>query len=131
MIPNFNPNKWDREKIIDYVIGEQPLSDEQLEFLNYIEQLKRENKELKKYCCKRNDCGGRIKENHKLTDSEVLTKFEKWLEEEIKKINNLINPKKGIKPYGEELNILETIRNVYMDCKDKLKELKEGRRNDT
>ena len=96
-----------------------------------IEQLKRENKELKKYCCKRNDCGGRIKENHKLTDSEVLTEFEKWLEEETEKINNLINPKKGIKPYGEELNILETIRNVYMDCKDKLKELKEGRRNDT
>ena len=61
----------------------------------------------------------------------ILTEFEKWLEEEIEKINNLINPKKGIKPYGEELNILETIRNVYMDCKDKLKELKEGRRNDT
>ncbi len=58
----------------------------------------------------------------------ILTEFEKWLEEEIKKINDLINPKKGIKPYGLELNALETIRNVYMDCKDKLQELKEGKK---
>ena len=47
MIPNFNPNKWDKEKIIDYVIGEQPLTDEQLEFLNYFDKLQQENKELK------------------------------------------------------------------------------------
>ena len=112
MIPNFNPNKWDREKIIDYVIGEQPLSDEQLEFLNYIEQLKRENKELKKYCCKRNDCGGRIKENHKLTDSEVLTKFEKWLEKE------LFNKTQIHFQYSLALR----------RCYDKLQELKEGKK---
>ena len=48
MIPNFNIGKWDREKIIDYVIGEQPLDDQQLEFLNYFEQLQQENKKM--YC---------------------------------------------------------------------------------
>ena len=46
-----------------------------------IERLQQKNKELKKYCCKRNDCGGRLKENNKFTDSEILTKLEKWLEE--------------------------------------------------
>lgn len=47
MIPNFNPKKWDREKIIDWVIGDEPLTDQQLEFLLYFESLQEENKELK------------------------------------------------------------------------------------
>ena len=51
------------------------------ELLYDIERLQQKNKELKKYCCKRNDCGGRLKENNKFTDSEILTKLEKWLEE--------------------------------------------------
>ena len=79
--------------------------------IDYIEQLQQENKELKKYCCKRNDCGGRIKENHKLTDSEVLTEFEKWLEEKEKdtKINPVMNG---------------TIKGIL----GKLQELKEGKK---
>ena len=47
--------------------------------LQIIRFLLEENEELKKYCCKRNDCVGRLKENHKLTDSEILIEFEKWL----------------------------------------------------
>ena len=48
MIPNFNPNKWNREKILDYVIGEQPLTDEQLEFLNYFDNLQKQVEEKDK-----------------------------------------------------------------------------------
>ena len=62
MIPNFNVNKWDREKILDCVIGEQPLSDGQLEFLNYFDKLQNEH--------------------------IVLTELEKWLENEINIIEN-------------------------------------------
>lgn len=57
------------------------------DLIECIEQLENKNKELKKYYCKRNDCSGRLKENNKLTDSEILTEFEKWLEEEIEKEN--------------------------------------------
>ena len=71
----------DRKEITKY--GLEISQDNTKLLLNYIEQLQQENEELKKYCCKRNDCGGRLKENHKLTDSEVLTKFEKWLENEL------------------------------------------------
>ena len=92
-----------------------------------IEQLQQENKELKELTDKLY-----YEHDHEfkiwVEERSTFIKFEKWLEEEIEKINDLINPKKGIKPYGEELNILETIRNVYMDCKNKLKELKEGKK---
>ena len=57
MIPNFNPDKWNREKIIDYVIGNRPLDDQQLAFLNYFEKAEQEHK--------------------------ALVEFEKWLEREI------------------------------------------------
>lgn len=46
-------------------------------------ELIKENKELKEYCCKRNDCGGRIKENAKLTYG----------------IAELIEQTKGVKEY--------------------------------
>ena len=49
MIPNFNPNKWDREKIIEYVIGDEPLDDQQLAFLNYFDKLQKEKQRLIDY----------------------------------------------------------------------------------
>lgn len=47
MIPNFNPNEWDRDKIIEWVMDDGPLTDQQLEFLIYFGKLKQENMELK------------------------------------------------------------------------------------
>ena len=117
MIPNFNPNKWDREKIIDYVIGDEPLDDQQLAFLVYFDRLQNENKELKNYCCKRNDCGGRLKQNHKLTDSEVLTEFEKWLEEKMK----------CTEQYADN-DMAKGYINAIRLCKYYLQELKEGKK---
>ncbi len=106
--------------------------------LNYIEQLQQENKELKeiysnleeKYikntiCCNEHDC---LLYKDYFRVQTILFEFEKWLEEEIKRTNDLINPKKGTKPYGLELDILETTRNRYTDCKLKLQELKEGKK---
>ena len=81
------------------------------ELLYDIERLQQKNKELKKYCCKRNDCAGRLKENNKLTDGEILTKLEKWLEE--RESSAKINPV-----------ISGTIKGVL----DKLQELKEGKK---
>ena len=83
------------------------------EVLTEILKLKSENEELKKYCCKRNDCCGRIKENNKPTDSEVLTEFEKWLDN---KINFYKNNFQG---YSYER---------YKEILDKLQELKEGKK---
>jgi len=44
-----------------------------------------ENKKLAEYCCKRNECSGRIKENHKLTGYEIIEELEKWLNEQWEK----------------------------------------------
>ena len=55
---------------------------------DYVEQLQKENEELKKYCCKRNDCGGRIKENNKPTDAEVLERLETWCKTQIDKLTD-------------------------------------------
>ena len=52
--------------------------------LEKIEDIINENKKLEKYYCKRNDCCGRLKENKKITDSEVLIEFEMWLQKELK-----------------------------------------------
>lgn len=48
--------------------------------------MEEENKRLKEYCCKRNECSGRLKENHKLTGYEIINNLEKWLEQEIGKL---------------------------------------------
>ncbi len=72
--------------------------------LKYVEQLQMENEELKKYCCKRNDCVGRLKQNNKLTDSEILIEFEKWL-------------------WGK-LNIKPANKIYASECLEKLQELK-------
>lgn len=85
MIPNFKPNKWDKQKIIDYVIGEQPLDDQQLSFLNYFERLEKEH--------------------------DVLNEFEKWLED---KMNFYKNNFQGYsyERYKEVLDKLQELKKV-------------------
>ena len=39
MVPNFDTKHWDREKILDCVIGDQPLDDQQIAFLDYFEEI--------------------------------------------------------------------------------------------
>ena len=46
MIPNFNPNKWDREKIIEYVLNDEPLDDQQIAFLIYFDKLQNEKQKI-------------------------------------------------------------------------------------
>ena len=126
MTPNFNPNKWDREKILDYVIGEQPLTDEQLEFLIYFDKLQRENKELKE----------KLEENTKIylhtskyaseiegkyvESNYILTEIEKWLEE---KIYEKVEP--PFKNWEDErIEYYLNRREGFKECLDKLQELK-------
>ena len=92
-----------------YLVQHSPKWDTLCDIEQYIIDLEQENKELKKYCCKRNDCGGRLKENHKPTDNEILTEFEKWLEE-----------------YKHEVGIDEYV--TIQIILDKLQELKEGKK---
>ena len=100
MIPNFDTNKWNKEKIIDYVIGNQPLDDQQLEFLNYFDKLQQENQELIHLVAnkviadynydsvlKEELNNERLKvialEDSKNDIENILIKFEKWLEKGI------------------------------------------------
>lgn len=69
MIPNYK-----RPQINDYIfdILERPMTDEDLEMINYLREIEKENKELKKQLencyCNRTDCSGRIKDS-KVYDS--------------------------------------------------------------
>lgn len=55
MVPGFNPKEWDRDKILDWVIGDEPLTDQQLEFLIYFGQLKNRVQELEAELKEAND----------------------------------------------------------------------------
>lgn len=48
MVPGFNPKEWDRDKIIEWVMDDGPLTDQQIEFLMYFGKLQNENKQMKK-----------------------------------------------------------------------------------
>lgn len=62
---------------------------------------------------------------HKLNDANnIIDELENWLNIEIDRIEKMINPKKGINPYGKELEYLRIIKNSYIYAKNKLKELK-------
>ena len=107
MIPNYK-----RPQINDYIfdILERPMTDEDLEMINYLREIEKENKELKKQLencyCNRTDCSGRIKDS-KVYDSLVQKvetqqkEFIKYLEGEIKTL---------------EKDILETVddMDIYM-----------------
>lgn len=47
MVPGFNPNEWDRDKIIEWVMDDGPLTDQQLEFLLYFGRMKQELEEMR------------------------------------------------------------------------------------
>ena len=83
-------------------------------------EMQQENEELKKYYCKRNDCAGRLKENNKPTDSEVLTKFEKWINLKMKQTKEY-----DTKNYHNDIKL---IISTYQFVLDKLQELKEGKK---
>ncbi len=104
------------KKIIDTIKQEEfPYA---LAIAKAYEKLEQENKKLKKYICKRNDCGGRLKENHKLTDSEVLVEFEHWFE------TTLENEKFCyLSTHGEDRYRYD----IFKECLYKLQELKEGK----
>ena len=107
MIPNYK-----RPQINDYIfdILERPMTDEDLEMINYLREIEKENKELKKQLencyCNRTDCSGRIKDS-KVYDGLVQKvetqqkEFIKYLEGEIKTL---------------EKDILETVddMDIYM-----------------
>ena len=64
MIPNYK-----RPRICKYLIDilERPMTDEDLDMLNYLENLEQENqllnKQLENCFCNRTDCAGRIKDS--------------------------------------------------------------------
>ena len=94
MIPNYK-----RPQINEYIfdILERPMTYEDLEMINYLQQIEKENQELKKQLencyCNRTDCSGRIKDS-KVYDSlfqKVETQqkeFIKYLEDEIKHLEH-------------------------------------------
>lgn len=51
MVPNFDTEHWDREKIIDWVILDQPLDDQQIAFLNYFDTLVEKAEKYGKWDC--------------------------------------------------------------------------------
>ncbi len=50
--------------------------------------------------------------------------LKEWLEKEIKRLEDIQNPKKGIKPYGQEFDNYTLIIGAYSNCLDKMNELK-------
>ena len=65
---------------------ETVITDKDLAIAKYI--IKKQQEELDKYKCKRNDCAGRIKENNKPTDSDILKKLEEWVINQIRSCEN-------------------------------------------
>ena len=51
MVPNFDTEHWDREKILDWVIRDQPLDDQQLAFLDYFDKLTEKAEKWGKWDC--------------------------------------------------------------------------------
>ncbi len=104
---------------MDYVIGEQPLSDEQLEFLNYFDKLQKENEklhaELELY-------KGTLQENHRLIHS--TNDFENWLETRIKNVNKSLE----LDLDEESKALLLAKKSMLEECLEKLQELKEGKK---
>ena len=124
MTPNFNPNKWDREKILDYVIGEQPLTDEQLEFLIYFDKLQQENKNLKekleentKIYLHTSKYASEMESKH-IVSNYILTEIEKWLDEKIEVVGEKYKDNDFADGYLKALQL----------SRYELQELKEGKK---
>lgn len=74
------------------------------------------------------ECDKLQQENKQLID--IIDELEKWLKSEIKRIEDIKNPKHSTtfspKPYGREKEYYEIMINSYKYCLDKLKELEKG-----
>lgn len=63
--------------------------------------------------------------------NNIINELEKWLENEIKRIEELQNSVKSkVKPYGEEYNNYTLIIGAYDNVLDKLQELKGSESNE-
>ena len=56
--------------------------------------------------------------------NNIINEYYKWLESEIKRLEKIQNPKRGVKPYGQEYNNYTLIIGAYDNALDKLRELK-------
>ena len=97
---------------------------------DYVKRLQEENEELKKHKMTPDELvsllnQALIKENNNLNN--ILTEFEHYLKEEIKKLDEKINMyyEKWI---GRDCREREYVLNTYMDILKKLQELKEGKK---
>lgn len=119
MIPNYK-----RPQINDYIfdILERPMTDEDLEIINYLREIEKENQELKKQLEDKEDFIKKLqgtkdrldKYNYEITMQQQ--EFIKYLEDEIKACkavsNLLFNSNKEIKVYKEILQKYKEIIGV-------------------
>lgn len=95
----------------------------------FCEEIEILNKELEKVSASHFEL---FKENKRLNN--IIDELEKWLKSEIKRIEDIKNPKHSTtfspKPYGREREYYEIIINSYKYCLDKLKELEKGDSNE-
>lgn len=113
--------KTEEEKKINKIIYELCLENDRLEQEN--EELKNKLENNTKIYLNTSKYAFEM-EGRYVESNYILTEFEKWLNLEIKRYNELIYPKQGIKPYGEELHLLESYRSSYMYCLKQLQEFK-------
>lgn len=124
MIPNYK-----RPQINDYIfdILERPMTDEDLEMINYLREIEKENKELKKQLencyCNRTDCSGRIKDS-KVYDS-LFQKVETQQKEFIKYLEDEIKELQKIKETELDYDILKDVIPQLLVCKEILQKYKE------
>ena len=124
MIPNYK-----RPQINDYIfdILERPMTDEDLEMINYLREIEKENKELKKQLencyCNRTDCSGRIKDS-KVYDS-LFQKVETQQKEFIKYLEDEIKELQKIKETELDYDILKDVISQLLDYKEILQKYKE------
>ena len=56
--------------------------------------------------------------------NNIINELEKWLESELKRLEKIQNPNRGVKPYGQEYNNYTLLIGAYDNALDKLRELK-------
>ena len=85
----------------------------------FYDEYPKEEKILEKYLTNLQE------ENERLNN--IINELEKWLSNEIKRIDKIQNDSKNVKPYGQEYNNYTFIIGCYDNVLDKLKDLKESK----
>lgn len=125
MIPNFNPNKWDKQKIIDYVIGDAPLTDQQLEFLNYFEKLQhRLEEEIEcKEIAQGHEENLQVNEAYERKEKQkwenAILEYERYLQERIKIAEQDDTYVSGMHFIGQNHAVLNNCYEKLQECKEK------------